>query len=73
MEKHSFLSLFILAWMSCILVAGWGVLSGGHWSWKVHAPWGRIESWQLAGLLSFDGLIIFFVASDWENHFYRKK
>ena len=69
--KHPFINLFLLAWMSCILVTGWGVLS--DWSWKVHTPWGRIDSWKLAGLLSFVGVIIIFVASARENHFYRKK
>jgi hypothetical protein len=64
---------FLLIWISSILVAGWGVLSGGRLSWPVSTPWGELESWQLGGLLSFAGLGILFAASAYDNHLHRKR
>lgn len=54
--SHPFRNAFLVIWISSILVAGWGALSGGRLSWPVSTPWGEIESWQLGGLLSFAGL-----------------
>jgi len=68
-----FMNTFLFVWSSSILVAGWGVLSGGYFSWRVATPWGHIQSWQLGGIVAFAGLVVFFGISAYENHQNRKR
>lgn len=71
--RRPIFNLFLLLWMSAIMVAGWGIVSNAHLSWPVHTPWGSIDSWKLAGLLSFAGLFIVFGYSAYDNHQLRKR
>lgn len=71
--REPFRNLFLFAWMLCALVAGWGVLSDGRLSWMVVTPWFRMQSWQLAGLLTFAGLGVLIIVSAWDNHRLRKR
>ena len=71
--NHPFMSTFLFVWNSSILVAGWGVLTGGYFSWPVFTPWGHLQSWQLGGIVAFVGLVIFFGVSAYENHAHRKR
>jgi hypothetical protein len=71
--KKPFQNLFLLAWLSAILTAGWEILSGGRMSWPITTPWGLVESWKIGGIASFIGLIILFVYSAYENHQHRKR
>ena len=70
---HPIKNAFLLVWLCSILIAGWGVLSGGRLSWRVNTPWGKVESWQLAGIIMFVCLVVLFVYSAYENHLYRKQ
>jgi len=71
--EHPIKNVFLLVWFSSILIAGWGVLSGGRLSWRINTPWGRIESWQLAGIVMFVCLAVLFAYSAYEGHVYRKQ
>ena len=70
---HPIRNAFLFLWGTSILVAGWGILSGGRLSWLVTTPWGRIQSWQLGGILTFLGLGILFVASAYDGHQHRTR
>lgn len=67
------LNSFLFVWLSSILVAGWGVLTGGYFSWLIATPWGRLQSWQLGGIVAFAGLAVLFGISAYENHQHRKR
>lgn len=70
---HPFMNAFMLVWVSSVLVAGWGVLTGGYFSWPVATPWGHLQSWQLGGIIAFGGLVVFFGISAYENRQHRKR
>jgi hypothetical protein len=68
------LAFFVpFTFIGACLIAGWGIVSGGRFSWSITTPWGTIESWQLAGLVALGFVIAFFAYSVYENDFKRKK
>lgn len=66
-------SLVLFAFIGSCLVAGWGIVSGGRLSWLITTPWGKVQSWILAGLVAIGFVIAFFAYSVYENDFKRKK
>lgn len=67
LSLHPIIFIYKFIFFSSTLIAGWGILSNGHLSWKVKIFGGTIQSWQLAGLIAFICLFIGFLHTVYEN------
>jgi hypothetical protein len=66
--RHPLIFTYQLIFIGACFLAGWGLLSGGKFSWRVPTPWGHIDSWILAAIIAICCLVVGFVYSQYEFH-----